>query len=159
MQTASLAKANYLLAIGKLSDSKQLLASVERGIGPATEHQLFLLKAQLAAASEYPTGGVELAEKAVGMLVDWGVLVETDAAALRYGHSVTKLADGRVLITGGINFVGGNYNELASAEIYDPDPIFVSGFEARAAHAVPRSLSGRANPQSHPNLTKTRQAM
>lgn len=73
---------------------------------------------------------------------------------LRYGHTATKLADGRVLITGGINFAGGNFNELASAEIYDPDPIFVSGFEARAVHVVPRSPSGRVNLLSHPNLTK-----
>ena len=41
-----------------------------------------------------------------------------DMISSRSGHTATLLADGRVLIVGGM---GGSSTELSSAELYDPD--------------------------------------
>lgn len=78
----------------------------------------------------------------------------------RSSHTATKLADGRVLLTGGINFAGGQHNQLASAEIYDPDAeidgpnlIFASRFEALSKLTFAPSFSRSLNLQSHPHLT------
>ncbi|GAA0719029.1 kelch repeat-containing protein [Dokdonella soli] len=64
----------------------------------------------------------------------------------RASHTLTKLADGRVLVTGGLDAAN---NPLASAEIYDPnmitDEIFKNGFDpallaaANTERQAPRS--------------------
>lgn len=81
VQTASLAKANYLISGGKLSEAQQLLAHVESSISTDNEHPLALLKAQLAAASDHLVETEALAAKAVEKRGDRGILAETDTAS------------------------------------------------------------------------------
>jgi hypothetical protein len=82
---------------------------------------------EMAVAAGAPSAALPDAAGGSGNFVGTGVM-----HAARYGHSATRLADGRVLVTGGNN---DEREVLASTELYDP----ASGTFAPAADgALPR---------------------
>ena len=64
--------------------------------------------------SMYAHASAELYDPASGT---WSVTGSLDTA--RSGHTATLLPNGKVLIAGGVNYVG-SFNPLASSELYDP---------------------------------------
>jgi Galactose oxidase, central domain len=53
----------------------------------------------------------------------------------RVGHSATLIPDGTVLLAGGNSFIGGTFNPLASAEIYNSHSFSATG----AMNTAPQS--------------------
>lgn len=51
-----------------------------------------------------------------------GTWTEIPMVEARFGHTATLLADGRVLMAGGVSLVSGRLNHVVSAEVYEPDP-------------------------------------
>jgi hypothetical protein len=81
-----------------------------------------------------PALTIETAERHPEAVAPVGFTPVGGAGALRTGHTATRLADGRVLIAGGID--GGTSPVLASAEIFDPATGAVT---ATGAMAGPRT--------------------
>jgi N-acetylneuraminic acid mutarotase len=68
-------------------------------------------------------GGVNGSSIAEAEIYDPATGGWTSAGSLstsRYDHTATLLPDGKVLVAGGVNYVGGVFTTLDSAELYDP---------------------------------------
>jgi hypothetical protein len=114
---------------------------------------------RVSAPVGYAAGGGEVGVKLGGMGAKIELIVEGDGEVLvdplwvaagqmstaRAGHTATRLANGKVLVTGGRD--GGSSNSLASTEIYDPPTnTWVAGgsmIVARQVHKATLLLDGK----------------